>query len=283
MARQITDANLPSGKPRPARSRAACLVIVPALNEELTIAGVVQGARSHLPTADILVIDDGSRDATAAEARRAGAIVLSLPYNLGIGGAVQTGFKFAHRWGYDYVIRLDGDGQHNPQDLSSLLDSVQHREVDVAIGSRFQRPGLYPDGFPKRSKGPDPVPPAGPQAIATTRPRRLGSWGFAWLVSALTRQPVSDTTSGLQCLNRRAIACLAADYAQDYPEVEGRIILHRAGLQVLEVPVVMLPRANGRSSITHFRAIYYVAKVLLATLMAVIRESPYAGRHLNAA
>lgn len=264
MARQVTDANLPSGKPP---AQAAYLVIVPALNEELTIAEVVQSARSHLPTADILVIDDGSSDRTAAEASRAGAMVLSLPYNLGIGGAVQTGFKFAHRMGYDYVIRVDGDGQHDPQDLSRLLDIMQHQQVDVTIGSRFQPTSLRPQAVPDR---------------ATTRPRRLGSWGFALLVSALTRQPASDTTSGLQCLNRRAIECLAADYAQDYPEVEGRITLHRAGLRVLEVPVVMLPRSNGRSSITHARALYYVAKVLLATVMAVIRETPYAGRHVNA-
>jgi glycosyltransferase involved in cell wall biosynthesis len=258
MTQEVTDANLPSAKPP---AQAACLVIVPALNEELTIAEVVQDARSHLPAADILVIDDGSRDNTAQAAGTAGAMVLSLPYNLGIGGAVQTGFKFAHRFGYDYVLRLDADGQHDPQDLVGLLDMVQRRQVDVSIGSRFQH------AIPDR---------------ATSRTRRLGSWGFARLVGTLTRQPVSDTTSGLQCLNRTAIQCLAADYAQDYPEVEGRIILHRAGLRVREVPVVMRPRSNGQSSITYPRAVYYVAKVLLATLMAVIRETPYARRHLNA-
>ncbi|MBS1251536.1 MAG: Polyprenol monophosphomannose synthase [Anaerolineales bacterium] len=243
-------------------AQAPCLVIIPALNEEHTIAEVVQGARSHLPFADILVIDDGSRDNTAAEARRAGAIVLRLPYNLGIGGAVQTGFKFAHRHSYEYVARVDADGQHDPRDLSLLLGAVQHQEADVAIGTRFEH------ALPDR---------------ATSFLRRLGTWGFARLVSFLTGQPASDTTSGLQCLNRSAVECLAAYYPQDYPEVEGRIVLHRAGLRVLEMPVVMHPRNNGRSSITPPRAVYYVVKVLLATLMAMVRETPYVGRGLDAA
>ncbi|MFQ5854514.1 MAG: glycosyltransferase family 2 protein [Anaerolineae bacterium] len=242
-------------------AQAVCLVIMPAFNEKLNIADVVKGTRSHLPLADIIVVDDGSRDGTAEAARRAGAIVLRLPYNLGIGGAVQTGFKFAHRVGYQYVARIDADGQHNPEDLPRLLDIVRRQQADVVIGSRFEHAS---------------------RDQATSTPRRFGCWGFGRLVRLLTGQPASDTTSGLQCLNRRAVACLAKDYPQDYPEVEGRIILHRAGLRVLEVPVVMRPRNDGRSSITPPRAVYYVFKVLLATLMAAVREMPY-GRSVDAA
>ncbi len=242
-------------------AHAACLVIIPALNEELTIAKVVEDVRRHLPSADVVVVDDGSRDNTAAASRQAGATVLRLSYNLGIGGAVQTGFKFAHHAGYEYVVRVDADGQHDPQDLPQLLERVRRQEADVVIGSRFNH------AIPDR---------------ATTFMRRLGSWSFARLVSFLTGQPASDTTSGLQCLNRRAIACLAGYYPQDYPEVEGRIVLHRAGLRVLEVPVVMRPRNGGRSSITPPRAVYYMVKVFLATLMAAIREAPYVGGGLDA-
>lgn len=238
-------------------AHAVCLVIVPAFNEELSIADVVKGTRSHLPFADIIAVDDGSRDNTAEAARRAGATVLRLPYNLGIGGAVQTGFKFAHRIGYEYVVRIDADGQHNPADLPRLLDIVRRQQADVVIGSRFEH--------------------ASSQRV-TSAPRRFGCWGFGHLVRLLTGQPASDTTSGLQCLNRRAVACLAQHYPQDYPEVEGRIILHRAGLRVQEVPVIMRPRNDGHSSITPPRAVYYVVKVLLATLMAAVREMPYRRR-----
>lgn len=242
-------------------AHAVCLVIIPAFNEEPNIAEVVKGIRSCLPFADILVIDDGSQDHTADVARQAGAVVLRLPYNLGIGGAVQTGFKFAHLLGYECVARVDADGQHDPHDLPRLLNIVRTQQADVAIGSRFDH--ITPDR-------------------ATSVLRRLGCWGFGHLVGLLTGQPASDTTSGLQCLNRRAVACLARYYPQDYPEVEGRIVLHRAGLRVREVPVIMRPRNGGRSSITAPRAVYYVFKVLLATLMATVRETP-AGRSPHAA
>lgn len=238
----------------------ACLVVIPAFNEERNIAEVVRATRSHLPLADILVVDDGSHDNTAEEARRAGATVLRLPFNLGIGGAVQTGFKFAEHLGYEYVARLDADGQHNPQDLPRLLDLLHRQPIDVVVGTRFGHAASEP---------------------ATSRLRRYACWSFGLLVRLLTGQPTSDTTSGLQCLNRRATACLAEYYPQDYPEVEGRIVLHRAGLRVQEAPVTMRPRHAGRSSITPPRAVYYVFKVVLATLMATVRENTN-GRHPHA-
>ena len=234
-----------------AASRAALLVIVPAYNEAANIAYVVEGVRQDVPYADVLVVDDGSCDGTGQAARRAGAVVLSLPFNLGIGGAVQAGFKFAHRLGYPFAARMDADGQHNPRDLHTLLEVVRSGVSDVAVGSRFAH------AVPDR---------------ATPFIRRVGCLGFAIVVSGLTGQPARDTTSGMQCLNRRALACFSHYYPQDYPEVEARIILHRARLRVVEVPVVMRPRRAGRSSINRPRAVYYVFKVLLATLIAAVRE-----------
>ncbi|RLC86187.1 MAG: glycosyltransferase family 2 protein [Chloroflexi bacterium] len=230
------------------------LVIIPAYNEARNIGTVVTDVRHYAPFADILVIDDGSTDSTAAVAHRSGAYVLSLPYNLGIGGAVQAGFKFAVRRGYSYVVRVDGDGQHNAAYILRLLALVQQGKADVAIGSRFC-PGLV-----------------------TYRPplaRRLGIRFFSFLVSFITRQPVYDPTSGMQCLNRRALYILAQDYPQDYPEVEARVLLHKARLRVIETPVCMRPRATGNSSITYLRSIYYMLKVTLATLIAALRQGPH--------
>jgi glycosyltransferase involved in cell wall biosynthesis len=230
------------------------LVIIPAYNEDKSIASVVDDARHYIPSGDILVIDDGSSDDTASQARRSGAYVLSLPYNLGIGGAVQTGFKFADKMGYSFVIRVDGDGQHNVADAPRLLDLVQRDEADVVIGSRFC-PGFV-----------------------TYRPplaRKLGIRMFSLLVSCITGQPVYDPTSGMQCLNRRAFHILARHYPQDYPEVESRVVLHKARLRVVETPVYMRPRATGMSSISYLRAIYYMIKVTLATLIAALRQEPY--------
>ena len=236
------------------RSRAGhtTLIIIPAFNEQACIANVVREALDH-QLGDVLVIDDCSVDYTALVAEQAGALVLQLPYNLGIGGAVQAGFKFAAEMGYSYVLRIDGDGQHSIAEAARLLESIRRDQADVAIGSRF-------------------IP--GQQSYHPPWARALGIRWFATVVSTITRQSVTDPTSGMQALNRRALTTFASHYPQDYPEVEARIWLHKLRLRVIELPVYMAPRAGGMSSITYIRAIYYMVKVTLAVVMATLGRAP---------
>jgi glycosyltransferase involved in cell wall biosynthesis len=227
------------------------IAIVPAWNEERAVASVVEGIRSVDPELDVVVVDDASTDLTAERAREAGAFVVRLPFNLGIGGAVQTGFQFAREGGYDFAVRLDGDGQHDPSELPKLLEVLERGDADIVVGSRFA------NGANGR-RGP----------IA----RRAGIVFFARLVSLLTRQKVTDTTSGFQALNRRGIAIFAADYPHDYPEVEATVMVHKHRLRLVEVPVLMRDREYGSSSITALRSIYYVLKVTLALLVGMLRS-----------
>ena len=215
------------------------------------LAGVVEELRAFDPTLDVVVIDDGSSDATAQRAAAAGAAVVSLPFNLGIGGAVQTGFKYALDHGYDTVIRLDGDGQHDPLQIPNLLAPLERDEADVVVGSRFaEGSGDYKPPFA----------------------RRAGIRWFAHLVSILTRQKLTDTTSGFQAVNARAIRLFAADYPHDYPEVEAAVMVVRHELRILEVPAQMRSRETGRSSITLLRSLYYAIKVTLALLVGIFRR-----------
>lgn len=226
------------------------IAIVPARNEEGAVGAVVTEIRAFDPGIDVVVIDDGSTDQTAAAAAAAGAFVVRLPFNLGIGAAVQTGFKFALERGYELAVRLDGDGQHDPAELAKLLAVIDRDEADVVVGSRFV------DGAGDH-RGP--------------RSRRIGIVFFARLVSALTRQRVTDTTSGFQALNRRGIAIFAADYPHDYPEVEATLMVYKHRLRLVEVPVRMRERAHGESSITTLRSIYYMFKVTLALIVGMLR------------
>jgi glycosyltransferase involved in cell wall biosynthesis len=235
--------------PRPSRN-VGSVAIVPARNEEGAIGGVVAEIRAFDPGLDVVVVDDGSTDRTAEIAAGEGAYVVRLPFNLGIGAAVQTGFKFALEQGYDRAVRLDGDGQHDPAELPKLLAVLDRDEADIVIGSRFADGGNGHNG------------PAS---------RRLGIAFFAGLVSALTRQRVTDTTSGFQALNRRGVAIFAVDYPHDYPEVEATVMVHKHRLRLAEVPVQMREREHGRSSITLPRSIYYMLKVTLALLVAMLR------------
>ncbi len=229
------------------------LVILPALNEERNIAPTVSRIRDLLPGADILVINDGSSDNTAAEAAEARAQVLHLPFNVGIGAAVQAGFRFAAGHDYDIVLRNDGDGQHAPEANLSLLAELETGRADVVIGSRFiDAQGDY----------------------GTPLPRRLGSAILARLLSRVIGQRVTDPTSGCAAFNRDAIQLLAQAYPHDYPEPEAIAILHRSGLRQLEVPVKMIPRRHGNSSITPVRSVYYMVKVLLAILINLFRRPP---------
>jgi glycosyltransferase involved in cell wall biosynthesis len=233
-------------------TRGTVLAVVPAHNEAGAIGGVVDEIRAFDPGYDVVVVDDGSTDATSAIAAAHGAAVVTLPFNLGIGGAVQTGFKYALEQGYELAVRLDGDGQHDPAELPRLLAPVQAGEADIVTGSRFA------DG--NRSYRP-------PLA------RRIGITWFAKLVSVLTRQRVTDTTSGFQALNRKGIALFAGDYPNDYPEVEATVLVFKHRLRLQEVPVRMREREHGESSITFLRSVYYVFKVTLALVIAMLRKS----------
>ncbi len=229
------------------------LAIVPALNEERTIAQVVGEIRSYDPRLEIVVVDDGSTDRTAEVARAAGARVLQLPFNLGIGGAVQTGFRYARENDFDFAVRVDGDGQHDPAQLGAIVEPVLRGEADIVVGSRY----LSASGDGYRS----------------SVPRRMGIRILAWVVSKLTGQRISDPTSGFQALNRKAIALFAADYPHDYPEVEALVLLLRHRLRLQEVPIVMRPRTAGRSSIQTLSSAYYMVKVLLALLVSSFRRT----------
>lgn len=231
------------------------LVLIPAYNEEGAIFKVVRGVRRVVPQADILVVDDASQDSTYHVAQAAGATVVRHPFNLGIGGTFQTGLKFALHQKYDLVIRLDGDGQHDPADIPAMLAVLQNDEADVVVCSRFLGTELTMH-----------IPWA----------RRLGIQVFATTVSALTGGRATDTTSGFQGLNRKAIATLAAFMPQDYPEVEGRVITHKAGLRTVELPTQMNMRAAGVSSINRWKSIYYAFKVSIAACICALKDIPLA-------
>jgi hypothetical protein len=228
------------------------VAIVPALNEEGTIASVIAELREFDPSLEILVVDDGSHDRTTQAARATGARVLRLPFNLGIGGAVQTGFRYAYENDFDYAVRVDGDGQHDPAQLGAVVDPVVRGETNIAVGSRWLAPG----GSGYRS----------------TAARRIGIRILSGVVSLLTRQHITDPTSGFQALDRQAIALFAADYPHDYPEVEAIVLVERHRLRLVEVPIEMRERGGGQSSIGVFSSIYYMVKVLLALFVGTFRR-----------
>ena len=228
------------------------MVMVPALDEEGSVGRVVEEVRREAPGYDVVVIDDGSTDATAALARAAGATVISHPFNLGIGGAVQSGYRHAFLGGYAVTIQVDGDGQHDPAEIGKLERGLASSGADLVWGSRFLEQAGYK------------VP----------RLRRAGRAIFARIVSMITREPISDPTSGFRIANRRAIELFARDYPHDYPEVEGILMAHSHDLEISEVPVRMRQRETGRSSINMLTAGYYMVRVLLAILVGLFRRRP---------
>lgn len=225
------------------------LVIIPAYNEESSIAGVIGEVRSLSEGYDIVVVNDGSADRTAEEARRAGAPVLQLPINLGIGGAMQTGFHYAVRRNYDCAVQVDGDGQHPAKEIPRLVGVVVSGEADVAIGSRF----LEKQGF------------------QSTLGRRVGIRYFQFLHKLLTRVHVTDSTSGFRVLNRKALELVDRYYPDEYPEAESIVLFALNNLRIREVPVVMRERQGGESSIKRLTGLYYMLKVTLAILFTYLR------------
>jgi glycosyltransferase involved in cell wall biosynthesis len=236
------------------RASGTALAVVPAYNEAHTVASVVRAVHETVPDFDVLVVDDGSTDRTAELAERAGARVLKLPFNLGIGGAVQAGFTFARDNDYRLMIQVDADGQHDPGEICRLLDAMEaDPTVDMVCGSRF---------LTKDFRYPAPVS------------RRTGIHVFAFLLSRIVRQRVSDPTSGFRLYNRRAINLFARDYPHDYPEVEAVLMVHHHHLRMTEVPVRMYKRDGGISSITSGKSAYYMIKVLLALMVGLARARP---------
>ncbi len=235
-------------------SEPSYLAVVPAYNEASTIVGVVNALRECAPRFDVLVVDDGSTDETAALAGLAQARVLRLPFNLGIGGAVQAGFVFAREHRYDYVAQVDADGQHDPAELERLVAAMNTpSKVDMVCGSRFMTQDY---------RYPAPIS------------RRTGIHVFAAFLSRVVDGRVSDPTSGFRVYNRRAIELFARDYPHDYPEVEAVLMLHNHRLRMREVPVRMYARGGGVSSISTGKSAYYMAKVLLALLVGLARRRP---------
>ena len=228
------------------------LVIIPAFNEERSIGGVIDDVRQHLPEADVVVVDDGSGDATAEIARGKKVIVLPLSFNLGIGAAMQTGYQYAKANGYDVAVQFDGDGQHRGDQLSVLLQPLLEGKADLSVGSRFLQKGAYDAELP----------------------RLVGIKMLCRIISSLIGRKVTDPTSGFRAANRRVIEFYSDWYPDDYPEPEALVLLHKAGFGIAEVPVLMEKRLVGTSSITVVRAFYYMVKVVLAIMVDMIKKVP---------
>ncbi len=225
------------------------VAIVPAFNEARSLPIVLEELRDSVPGCDICVVDDGSMDQTAAVATVVGATVLRCPVNLGIGGAVQTGYLWARDHGYEAAVQLDGDGQHDPRSVPALLQPIREGAAQVVVGSRF----LGRTGF------------------RSTAVRRLGIRYLSLFLRLRCGARVTDPTSGFRAVDRTAIELFAASYPPDYPEPESIALAVRRGLRVAEVPVQMRHRAHGRSSIGALRTLYYLVKVSLALVLLPAR------------
>ncbi len=226
-----------------------CLVIVPVYNERDSIGRLVRHLHRALPDFDVVVIDDGSTDDTAAQVPP-GTAVVSLPFNLGIGGAMQTGYRYAAMHGYDIAVQCDGDGQHRPSEVLRLVEKLTKDEADLVVGSRF----------------------LGTTTYRQTLVRKIGSYVLRGLIWSLTGLKITDCTSGFRAGNRKVIHAFAHWYPEDYPEPEVILLLHKAGYRIAELPVRMRQRKAGQSSISLLAGIFYIIKVTTCLLLDMVRE-----------
>ena len=226
------------------------LVVLPAFNEEKSIGMVIREIKKAIPAADILVVNDGSEDRTGPFSAGEGAVVVNHPFNLGYGAALQTGFRFATRRGYDYVFTIDADGQHIPSSAKSLLDAMHTQAADVVIGSRFMSGGYR-----------------------VTLAKKIGIWLFSLIAKMYTGINITDPTSGFQLLNRKAFSYLAEgdNYPLDYPDVNIIMVLHKRRFKIAETSVEMIENREGRSMHSGLRPISYLVKMFLAIIMVLVR------------
>jgi len=225
------------------------LILIPAFNEERAVGGVVEEVRSAVPGAPILVVDDCSVDATRTEARNAGAQILALPHHLGLGGCVQAGYRLAYELGFDYVIRVDGDGQHDPRDVPTILKALERGDCEMVIGSRFvEANGEH-----------------------TSWLRAAGIVFFRAMLRPILGRPVRDPTSGFVGVNRTALELFSATFPLEYPEIEALVVLQRKRFRFVEVPCRFRPRRTGRSTITAVKSLYYIIHVLLGVFVNVLK------------
>lgn len=226
-----------------------CLAIVPVFNEGASVRKVVHRLRRALPEFDVLVVDDGSTDDTVRQVPT-DVPVVSLPFNLGIGGAMQTGYRYAALHGYEIAVQVDGDGQHRPAEVRRLVEFLMDGTADLVVGSRFLEPSKYR------------------QSLV----RKIGARGLQLLIRTLAGQPMTDCTSGFRAANRTVIRAFAHWYPEDYPEPEVILLLKRAGFRIAEIPVKMRHRRTGRSSIGLLTGVFYVLKVAICLLLDLARE-----------
>lgn len=226
------------------------LVVIPAYNEESNLKGIIEEVREKAPWVDILVIDDGSEDSTAEIARDMKVAVVSHCLNLGIGGAVQTAFKIARMWDYDVAVQVDGDGQHDPAFISTLVRPIVEDDVDISVGSRFLKNEKDDGSFV----------------------RHLGIHFFSRLVTLITGTRISDCSSGFRALNKNAIELFSNEYPVDFPDAEALIFAHRAGLRIGEVPVRFRSRQGGKSSLYFWRFLWYPIKEGFSIVMLLTKR-----------
>ena len=226
------------------------IIIIPAYNEEENIEKTVTAIKQNAKGFDYVIINDCSIDRTRKICEKNGYNIVNLPINLGIGGAVQTGYKYAYAYGYDVAVQVDGDGQHDPEFLDKMAQYLMEHELDMVIGSRF----IEKKGF---------------QSSST---RRIGIKFFTCLIKMMTGKTITDPTSGLRMVGRNAMGLFANDYPRDYPEPESVVAILRRKMKVEEIPVVMKERAGGVSSISLKKSVYYMIKVPLAILIERIRK-----------
>ncbi|MBP9853999.1 MAG: glycosyltransferase family 2 protein [Candidatus Omnitrophica bacterium] len=227
------------------------LIIIPAYNEQESIQQTIQEVLSVKYPLSAVVINDGSTDQTAVNVSKTNALLISLPFNLGIGGAVQTGFKFAKEYDFDLAVQVDADGQHDISFLEKLIQPVLDNEVDMSIGSRF-------------------IPPF--TGYQSSFVRRIGINFFAKLISLITNYKITDPTSGFRAYNKKMINVFAQYYPHDFPEPEAIVVAGRYRARIKEVPVEMRKRMLGQSSIRYFKTLYYMIKVTIAILLARIKQ-----------